>query len=107
MRILTQDKEAVRGINPRGWIKKTDSLEYKFQANLSAFSTQRADLMDVLESLRPEDWLRMLTDISLEGQSFERTVLHSDGVISTIKRYIHLNIHNGKTYSNISICSER
>ncbi len=79
--ILAQDKPTLRGINPRAWIKKTDYLEQEFQPALLAFTTQRADLLAVLEKLSPESWSRTATVIDMIGKPFERTVLtYADGL---------------------------
>ncbi len=72
--IITQDKPALRAVNPRNWIRKTDYLEQEFQPSLHAFTAQRADLLAVLEPMAPEGWSRTAT-VTGAGKVFERTVL--------------------------------
>lgn len=72
--IIAQDRPTLRAVNPRTWIKKTDYLEQEFQPSLHAFTTQRADLLAVLEPLAPADWSRKAT-VTGAGKVLERTVL--------------------------------
>jgi hypothetical protein len=72
--ILAEDTPTLRAINPRTWIKKTDYLDLEFQPSLHAFTTQRADLLAVLEPLPPDAWLRTAT-VTGAGKALERTVL--------------------------------
>lgn len=72
--ILTQDMPTLRAINPKTWIKKTDYREQAFQPSLHAFTTQRNQLLAVLEPLAPEDWSRAAT-VTGAGKVLERTVL--------------------------------
>ena len=72
--IIAQDTPAIRAVNPRTWIKKTDYLEQEFQPSLHAFTTQRANLLAVLEPLAPEGWSRAAT-VTGAGKVLERTVL--------------------------------
>src|SRR5690242_6941983 len=59
--IIAQDTPTLRAINPRTWIKQTGYLELEFQPSLRSFTTQRADLIAILEPLPPAGWLRMAT----------------------------------------------
>ena len=63
----------IKAINPRTWIKQTDYLELEFQPSLRAFTTQRADLLAVLEPLPPDGWARAAT-VTGAGKVLERTV---------------------------------
>jgi hypothetical protein len=72
--ILTQDTPTLRAVNPTTWIKKTDYPQQEFQSSLQAFTTQRVDLLTVLEPLPPEGWSRMAT-VTGAGKVLERTVL--------------------------------
>jgi hypothetical protein len=56
--ILSQDSPTIRAVNPRTWIKDTDYLVQAFMPSLQAFSSQRAELLSVLERLQPEEWSR-------------------------------------------------
>jgi hypothetical protein len=73
--ILTQDRPTFKGINPRAWIKKTDYLEQEFEPALRAFTTERAELLAVIEVLPPGDWLRTATLIDMVGKRLEQTAL--------------------------------
>jgi hypothetical protein len=72
--IIAQDRPTLRAVNPRTWIKKTDYLEQKFQPSLKAYTTQRADLLAILEPLPRKSWSRSATVIGA-GKPLERTVL--------------------------------
>jgi hypothetical protein len=73
-KILAEDQPTIRAVSPRAWINETDYLKMEFQPSLRAFTTQRADLLAVLEPLSPEDWSRaaLVTGV---GRPLERTAL--------------------------------
>jgi len=71
--ILAEDRPIIKAVNPRTWINKTDYLEQDFQHSLYAYTTQRADLLAVLDSLAPEAWLRVGT-VTGAGKPLVRTV---------------------------------
>lgn len=73
MAIVAEDHPTIRAVNPRSWIKRTDYAELEFADSLRAFTTQRADLLDVLKPLAPEDWSRSAT-VTGAGRPLERTV---------------------------------
>jgi hypothetical protein len=73
-RILAENRPTIRAVNPRAWIKQTNYPELDFQPSLRAFTTQRADLLAVLEPLPPDDWARAAT-VTGAGKVLERTVL--------------------------------
>jgi hypothetical protein len=75
LRIISEDRPTWKGINPRAWMKKTDYLEQEFKPALLAFTTQRLNLLAVLEPLPPESWSRTATVIDMIGKHLERTVL--------------------------------
>ena len=50
-RIIAEDRPTIRAINPRTWIKKTDYPELEFRPSLRSFTTQRANLLAMLEQL--------------------------------------------------------
>ncbi len=80
MTILTQDKPAIKAMNPRTWIKNTDYLEQEFQPSLRAFMKQRRKLLAVLEPLPPRDWTRTNTLIGA-GKPLQQTLIsHADGL---------------------------
>jgi hypothetical protein len=72
--MLTEDTPTLRAVNPPTWIKKTNYLELEFQPSLRSFTTQRADLLAVLEPLPPEAWSRAAT-VTGAGRPLDRTVL--------------------------------
>jgi DinB family protein len=74
MTILAEDKPTIRVVNPRTWIEQTDYLELEFAPSLRAFTTQRAALLAVLESLPPEGWARTAT-VTGAGSPLQKTVL--------------------------------
>jgi hypothetical protein len=72
--MIAEDMPTLRAVNPRTWIKKTDYLELEFQPSLRSFTTQRADLLAVLEPLPIDAWSRAAR-VSGAGKVLERTVL--------------------------------
>lgn len=72
--IIAQDRPTLRAIDPRTWIRKTDYLAQDFQPSLHAFTTQRADLLVLLEPLPLEGWSRAAT-VTGAGKVLEQTVL--------------------------------
>jgi hypothetical protein len=72
--ILAEDTPTLRAINPLTWIKTTDYLDLDFRSSLSAFTTQRAELLAVLDPLPPEGWSRAAI-VTGAGKPLTRTVL--------------------------------
>lgn len=72
--MIAHDRPTLRAVNPTTWINKTDYREQAFQPSLHAFTTQRTDLLAVLEPLAPEGWSRAAT-VTGAGKVLERTVL--------------------------------
>ena len=72
--IIAQDRPALRAVNPRSWIKKTDYLEQEFQPSLQAYAAQRTALLAVLEPLPHKGWSRAAT-VTGAGKVLKRTVL--------------------------------
>lgn len=72
--ILAEDRPTLRAVNPTTWINRTDYREQEFQPALRAFTTQRAELLAVLEPLPPAEWSRAAT-VTGAGRVLERTVL--------------------------------
>ena len=56
--ILAGEQPTLRAVNPRTWIRQTDYPDLEWAPSLSAFTTQRAELLTRLESLQPADWSR-------------------------------------------------
>ena len=74
-RLLAEHRPTLRGLNPRAWMKKTDYLEQEFAPSLRIFTTQRLELLAVLQALPPEGWSRQATVIDMVGKRLERSVL--------------------------------
>ena len=72
--IVAEDKPTLQAVNPRTWIKSTDYPELEFRPSFRSFTSQRADLLRLLESLPPRDWARLAT-VAGWGQAYEHTVL--------------------------------
>jgi hypothetical protein len=94
--ILAQDKPTIRAVNPRTWIEKTDYLKQEFQHSLKTFTTQRTDLLAILEPLAPEAWSRAAI-VTGAGKTLIRTVhsyadwlvTHERPHIKQIERIVH------------------
>ena len=73
LRIVREDGPAWKGMNPRAWLKKTDYPTWEFKPAFEAFTRQRAELLEVLESLPPEAWHRTATVTGMIGETYERS----------------------------------
>lgn len=72
--MIEEERPTLRAVNPLTWIKKTDYPELEFRSSLRSFTTQRAELLAVLEALPREGWSRAAT-VTGAGKVLERTVL--------------------------------
>jgi uncharacterized damage-inducible protein DinB len=54
-RMLAEDHPTIRYVSPRGWIKKTDYLQERFQDSLKAFSDRRVRLVAILSEVEVVD----------------------------------------------------
>jgi hypothetical protein len=59
--IIAEDRPTIRAVNPRTWIKGTKYPELQFRESLSAFESQRAELLAVLDQLPSKGWSRKAT----------------------------------------------
>ena len=73
--ILQEDHPTVRAVNPRTYMTTTDYPNLEFDPSFHAFTTQRAELLAMLQALPPESWSRSAT-VSGAGKTLENTVLH-------------------------------
>jgi DinB family protein len=73
-RMLAEDHPTIRYVSPRGWIKKTDYRQQKFQDSLSAFGQDRVKLVKTLGELDAIGWSRGAT-FTGTTQGREATVL--------------------------------
>jgi hypothetical protein len=48
--ILAEDRPTIRAINPRTWVRSTNYPDLEFHPSFQAFTTQRAELLALLES---------------------------------------------------------
>lgn len=71
--ILAQTTSTLKAVNPTTWIHQTDYSQQDFSRSLQAFTTQRAELLTVLEPLTPEEWSRSVI-VTGAGKPLERTV---------------------------------
>lgn len=71
--ILAKDGPTLRAVNPTTWIRGTDYPTQEFQPSLQAFTSQRRELLAVLEPLTPAEWSRAAT-VTGAGKPLERTV---------------------------------
>lgn len=71
--IIAEDEPTLKAVDPRTWIKRTNYPELEFRPSLRAFTTQRAELLAVLEPLPPAGWSRSAT-VTGAGKPLERTV---------------------------------
>lgn len=79
-KILSEDTPTLIGINPRTWIKETNYLEMDFHPSFQAFSSQRAELLAVLEKIQLEDWNRTAR-VQAWGQIYTQKVhRYADGL---------------------------
>ncbi len=77
-RILQQDHPTIRHVSPRTWIRKTNYLSLDFQVSFREYGRQRDELLQVLQSLRPEEWQRRAT-VKAATKLREETVLSYAG----------------------------
>lgn len=71
--ILVADEPTIRAVNPRRWISTTGYAEEDFEDSLRAFTTQRVELLAVLQALAPGDWSRRAI-VTGAGRPLVRTV---------------------------------
>lgn len=79
LRILREEHPAWKGMNPRAWIKQTDYPQWEFGSAFGAFRAQRAELLEVLEQLAPDDWERTATVTGMIGDVYERPARYYAG----------------------------
>jgi DinB family protein len=73
VRILREDRPAWKRLSPRERQRKSGYNERAFAAALDAFATGRAELLPVLEPLRPEDWERVAAVTVAPDRVLEQT----------------------------------
>ena len=75
LRILAEDQPRLRGMHPRVWMRKTDYPDLEFGPSFAAYTSQRSDLMTVLDPLPSEAWERAGSVRDTGGQVVERSAL--------------------------------
>lgn len=73
-KILAEDIPTIRAVNPTTWIRQTNYPELEFHSSLQSFTSQRTDLLTVLESLPPGAWARAAT-VTGAGRPLTRTLM--------------------------------
>ncbi len=99
MKILTQDNPTFPHISPRTWIRKTNHLDLDFKASVLAFRKQREELLNILQPLPHEAWLRG-AKVKAAAKLREETVLsyarrlanHEAGHCEQIDRVVHARL---------------
>ena len=71
--ILAEDHPTIRAIDPRTWMRQTNYLDLEFPPSLREYTTQRTELLAVLEHLPPDAWTRAAT-LTGAGRPIERTL---------------------------------
>ena len=61
LRIVREDHPAWRGMSPRTWQRKSGYHEWPFEPAFEAFAKGRSELVEVLEPLPMEAWVRTAT----------------------------------------------
>jgi hypothetical protein len=72
--ILARDHPTLRYVSPRTWIRRTDYPDLAFLPSLGAFTTQRTELLAILEPLQADGWSRAAS-VKKSGKLLEMTVL--------------------------------
>lgn len=71
--IIREDHPTIRAVNPRTWIKQTDYPQQEFASSFRAFTSQRVELVKLLQALPREGWSRSAT-VTGAGKVLERSV---------------------------------
>ena len=72
-RIAHEDRPAWRRMSPREWQRKSGYNDWAFAPAFESFTTGRAELLPVLEPLRPKDWERTAVVTVGPGRTAEQT----------------------------------
>jgi len=79
LRIVREDHPSWKGMAPAAWQNQTDYFESKFKPAFESFRAQRAELLDVLETLPLSGWNRTATVSAPPGKIYEySTVYYGD-----------------------------
>ena len=73
LRIVAEENPTWRRLSPRTYMRKTDYPDWEFSLALEAFTTQRAELLDVVASLEPAAWYRIALVTEKPGETRERS----------------------------------
>lgn len=72
-RILAEDEPILRASSPRAEVNRKDYPELPWSQSLTAYTRQRAKLLDILRALTPKEWSRQAT-VTVAGARHIRTV---------------------------------
>ena len=72
-RIRDEDHPTIKAVDPRTWARDTNYTELEFHPSLDAYTSQRANLLTLLEALSPNDLSRAAT-LRGAGKPIERTL---------------------------------
>ena len=86
LRIIREDHPSWKGMSPRAWQKQTDYFAWKFAPAFDEFRAQRAELLDVLESLPAEGWERTASVWVPPGVVYEYSTLYYGNWMSRHER---------------------
>lgn len=95
VKILHENEPTFKAVNPTTWIKQTNYHDLDFHPSLHAYTTQRAELVALLQPLPREDWSRTAM-VTGSGKPRQRSVQtyaqwlahHEQSHIKQIKRII-------------------
>jgi hypothetical protein len=96
MKIVVEGAPKFRAISPRTHMKKTGYAELEFAPSFEAYTTQRADLMNLLQPLPPDTWLRAAL-VTKDGKTRELTMLD---YASQITNHEHVHIEQFESIVN-------
>lgn len=74
-RLLDEDHPTIRAMDPRTWMQQTDYPDLEFQPSFDTYTRQRAELLDTVSSLTPQQWLRDAT-VTGAGKPLIYTIKH-------------------------------
>ena len=72
-RIVREERPAWRRLSPREWQRKSGYNGADFGPAFESFATGRAELLPILEAMRPADWERVAVVTVAPGRTVEQT----------------------------------
>jgi len=71
--LAAAESPTIRAGSPPTWLTQTDYLELEFQPSFRAYADQRHGLIETLQTLEPDEWLRSATVVGA-GRPVQRSV---------------------------------